>query len=554
MRSPLLHLALFLSVSTAAQWPSSPNAPLLLCDQSSTQTRLKVIPDGTGGWYALWLDDRAGLSLEQVYGQHVDSEGQLLWEDEGRLVQGYPGRRISSYDATVLDNGDLFVAAVTATSGFFGDTLRAMAYDSEAAPVWPAPVLLAHIGDLPGFGMINSLDDARVIAAPGAALIAWYTNPFAMDFITLSRVRNDGTRTLPVQGGFVSALNSSMVSGPWLIRSDGAHGVIVERRIGNGAGAPLRAMRMDSTATARWTNPVNVSANSSGLGYAWTSAVDADARTWTVWENSYDQRMAMYDTTGTLLNGSSPIEVVVQSDIQENAHVLPVAGSTYVSWADTRSTFGGTRQIFMQRLDGNGAAQLAANGVPVLITNHEWNGFPLMVESDPGSVIHAMPSSGTTAGTTFGLRAMRTDEDGLALWPDTVRFSTPTFAPGGAGWLIFSDGDGGAAAFWKSAGTAGLYAAHLDRDGLMANTIGLDEQHRERGIRSYPNPANDVLRFDLPTQQRIVSLECLDATGRRTTLPVSTDNTAVVSALSTGAYTARIITAEGAFTARFIKH
>lgn len=551
MRLLTLSLAALLSWGASAQWPTRPNAPLLLCDQMSTQTKLKAIPDDAGGWYALWLDDRNG-GQEAIYGQHVDSDGQLLWEPEGREVQRFPNTRVRSYDAVILDNGHLFVAMTTGASASYGDTLRAMAYDSEAVPVWNEPVLLAHPGTFQGLGVISTMDDVRVITTPGAALISWLMNPFAADFITLSRIRNDGTRTIPVQGAFVTALNSTITSGPWSIRGDRAHGAIIERRFGNGAGAPLLAMRVDSNVTARWTTALTVSANSNGLFYGWTNALGDDALVRSVWEFSYDHRMAIYDTTGVLINGTSPIEVIVHPDIQENPCILPIGGGTYVNWADARTTFGGTRQVFMQRFDADGTPQLAANGVPVMLTNHEWNGFPKMAESDPGSVIHAMATSGTAVGTTFGLRAQRTEEDGTALWPDTVRFATPSFNPNDDRWHLFTDGDGGAVAFWKSGANARLYASRLDRNGLLASDVSISERSGFSAVLAYPNPTENVLCFDLSHDTRIISVECFDARGARTWLNTTARN-ADVSALTSGLYTARLLTSEGVRTSRFIK-
>ena len=554
MRHLTLSLTVFLALSTAAQWSVDPGSPLVICDAPSNQQSLRVLRDGSGGRYILWTDDRLGANDIAVYGQRIDAMGVAQWDVDGRLIQHVAGRCINYLAATVLDDGDLLLATITGNTPNTTDTLYAMAYDDQGAEVWDAPRVLAYPGNLPGGGISTGVYDPRVITTPGAALVAWQTNPMgAADYITMTRLRNDGTPTLPLQGVFVGGLNNPFTSGPWGMRTDLSHGALLERRQGNGMGAPLLALRVDSTGSALWPNALTVSANSSGLGYEWHSALEPTGRTVSVWGNGYDLRMAHYDTTGVLLNPNNAIDVVVQADVQENPFVLHADGKTFVTWADTRSTFGGQRQVFMQRFDAAGQPELAVNGIPAWLTNHGWNGVPRMLPSDPGSLIHVMVTTGTTSGTTYGFRAMRTDHDANAQWADTVRFCDAALNPDFAtGWSVSSDDDGGAVAVWLHPGGNTIYAARLDRNGRLGDVTGVDEVPEPALVMAYPNPAQDAITFDLPASARILAVELFDARGRRIGI-AHTQRTLDIRALNPGLYTARLLTSEGVRTSRFIK-
>ena len=77
-------------------------------------------------------------------------------------------------------------------------------------------------------------------------------------------------------------------------------------RATNGSGAPMYAMRVDSMGNQLWPQLLEVSANSSGLSYEWTTAVAPTSRVNTIWGYGYDLRMSIYDTTGVLFNSNAP--------------------------------------------------------------------------------------------------------------------------------------------------------------------------------------------------------------------------------------------------------
>ncbi|HPF89566.1 MAG TPA: T9SS type A sorting domain-containing protein, partial [Flavobacteriales bacterium] len=298
---------------------------------------------------------------------------------------------------------------------------------------------------------------------------------------------------MPVQGVEVPSLNNPIVAGPWLMRHDMAGGLLFERRWGNGAGAPLYAMRVNSMGAEQWSGLLQVSANSGGLFYEWSSAMAPNARVNSVWANSYDLRMAIYDENGLLYNNTAPIPVCLQADVQENPFVVQTDLETTVFWADNRTLAGSGRQVFMQRFDANGSPLLAADGVLAMQCDGNLNGFPRAIAPEDGDHIVALCSTVNQQGGTAGFRAGRVTSSGSNLWSDTTRFCVPDLGPnGGSDYAMTSDGNDGVMATWFNWQNNAIYAARLDRWGRMGDFTGIAESDVTT-LRSSPNPASDEI-------------------------------------------------------------
>lgn len=559
MRALYTLTASLLLLSAQAQWPTDPNDPLVICNDASNQTDLRVVADGSGGWYVLWLDNRLAADRYALFGQRINSQGIPQWETNGRLIQEVPGLSLNMIGMTRMDNGNLFLAYISGpTTLTSGDTLRAMAYDGEGAPVWAEPTLLAVPGALPGGGTGYANYYPRVTPVLNGVFVGWGSWPVGgADYIHLARVLNDGTNLMPLQGVEVTSLNNSIVSGPWVMRHDLNGGLILEERWGNGAGAPLYAMRVDSMGNQLWPANLVVSANSGGLAYEWSTAVAPTARVNSVWGNGYDLRMAMYDTTGVLFNTTAPIDVCIHPDVQENPFVVQSATETTVFWADNRAALGGGRQVFMQRFDVDGNALLPSEGVLAMQCNGNQNGFPRAIQAEDDTHIVAMIAPFANNDATPGFRVGRITNTGTNLWSDTTRFTTTAFAPNDlVSYSLVSDGDGGAACFWFNSTNNAIYAARLDRNGRMGDFTSVEELGRS-SITLFPNPATDRITLQSRDGSALgeVSIHAADGRIVRQLGRIATDRLELdVQLLPEGAYAVTSTTNATRTTIRCIKH
>jgi hypothetical protein len=558
MRALYTLSASLLLLYAQAQWPTSPDAPLVICNESSDQTDTRLLADGEGGWYVLWRDNRLGGNRYGVFGQRVDAQGNLLWEPSGRLIQEVPGRSVNYIGASRFANNNLFLAYISGADATGGDTVRAMAYDSEGAPVWVEPTLLAYPGPLPGGGTSGGNYYPRVAAVLGGVYVGWGTNPAgASDYIHIARVKPDGTTDMPEQGVALTTMNNPITAGPWAMRHDLVGGLMIERRWGNGAGAPLRAQRVDSMGVQLWPSFLEVSANSSGLAYEWNSALAPTGRMNCVWGYGYQLQMSIYDTTGVLFNTTAPIDVCLQDDVQENPFVVQSVDETTVFWADNRASAGNGRQVFMQRFDANGNPLLVTDGVLALQCNGNTTGFPRAIAAENGSHIVAMVAPFTTGGATPGFRVGRITPTGANLWSDTTRFCSSALVPhGGNEYNLVSDGDGGVVAVWFNWQNNAIYAARLDRWGRMGDFTGVEERG-QASFSLFPNPATDRLTLQSRDGGALGEVRIHAADGRLVLQRALTtlDRAELdVAQLPAGLYTLTTQRHDQRSAARFVKH
>lgn len=559
MRALYTLSASLLLLSVQAQWPTSPHAPLVLCNDASEKRNLGIVSDGAGGWITLWTDNRVTTQRFALYGQRTTPTGELLWEPNGRLIMEVPGRSVNTYGVAPMSDGNIFLAYTSGADQFGGDTVRAMALDIDGQPVWAEPTLLAKPGALPGGGTVGGSGHwyPRVARVRNGTFVGWGTNPLgAADYVHVARVLNDGTNLMPVQGVEVTSLNNSIFTGPWTFRHDLNGGLLLEERWGNGSGAPLYAMRVDSMGAQLWPALLPVSANSAGLSYEWTTAVAPTSRVNTIWGSGYDLRMAIYDTTGVLFNSTAPIEVCIQADVQENPFVVQTADESTVFWADNRASAGNGRQVFMQRFDASGTPLLAQNGVMAMQVNGNLNGFPRAIAAEDDTHIVSMFCGSNLLGGTAGFRVGRVTNTGTNLWSDTTRFCIPAKGPnGGTAYGLVPDGTGGAAAFWYNWEDNAIYAARLDRWGRMGDFTAVYEQAIPM-FNLFPNPAENSITLTSLGGKALGEVRIHTADGRlvQDVGHIAVDrNTIDVNGLPAGVYFATIGGIDGRAVQRFVK-
>ncbi|CAA9469302.1 MAG: hypothetical protein AVDCRST_MAG96-287 [uncultured Segetibacter sp.] len=81
---------LVIASATPAQFSSDATSPMVVCNATNGQGKVKAMNDSittTGGYFVFWLDRRAGgASNGHVYGQRLDPDGNMLWENQGRPI------------------------------------------------------------------------------------------------------------------------------------------------------------------------------------------------------------------------------------------------------------------------------------------------------------------------------------------------------------------------------------------------------------------------------------------------------------------------------------
>lgn len=535
MKSLLLFSALGIPLISTAQWSTDPAAPMIVSNAANDQRYMRAIADADSGYYVFWSDLRSNANKADLYGQHFDSEGNALWTANGELLMTNAVKSINQMAALLMPDGSVIVAYITGATNICGDTLRAMRFDESANTLWAEPAVL-----LTGQDYRN----VQVVASDSCAYVVAYCNSCGVGGYgcKMQRVRMDGSVLFALPG---QTTNSSY-HGTYTVHPDGVGGILFNIRCANGAGTCLKAQRFDSLGTAVWPNYIDL-ADASGLQHAFSTTVDSTGAMIAAWEvGAADVRMARIDTLGNALWSPAVLPACdLAVHVQQDPVAMAAGNELFVAWEDNRPPAANS-DLYIQKYDlATGAELWAADGVPAIQIN---TFIPTtgMVLSDSGGVVV------TFDGNLDGYSAMRLRDDGTQAWPEPVTFCASSFNPFYEQRVHLPDGNGGVVAFWQSF-LGDLYGARIYRSGKLYNDVGIAEANTLNVVRAYPNPAADAVHVDLPSAERIVQLEVINAQGHL--VPAAfTGRTVDLRGIAQGSYVARIHTGNNIFIARIIKH
>lgn len=209
-------------------------------------------------------------------------------------------------------------------------------------------------------------------------------------------------------------------------------------------------------------NPVMVSDGAGGVIIVWE-----DQRNGSI--DLFAQRVA---SDGRLLwNGTAGVPVSTAAGVQQHPDILATGdGGVFIVWEDGRGT---DLDIFAQRLDSNGTAQWAINGLPVCITTWQ-QVYPRLTTDNAGGVIVVWQDSRNLGYDVF---AQRMNGAGTRLWAPTgvavCSIEHTHLLP-----RVVSDGRGGAIVVWEEGRSyisqRDIYAQRIGPSGgLLWPTLGV---------------------------------------------------------------------------------
>lgn len=517
-RHPLAALivlaALPLAPVPARAWPAHPDSggvPVSTAPQS--QWYQAAIPDGAGGVFVTWRDDRkATPSLQDydVYAQRLTALGAPLWAADGAPV--CTNTSMQDRPAACADGTGGLYAAWTDARGTDAD-VYAQHLGANAARLWT----------LDGYRISRDAgaeDNVSVVPSAGGCIVVWqHTAPAAPGARRVFAQRLDAAGAIrwtyggvPVPGPGPDQTQPASVA-------DGADGVIV------GWVQPtfprvIRAQRLSAAGTPLWgAGGIAVSDSSlthsstfwmrgDGAGGAWFVVHDQSSAT-TPW-------LRHVDAAGATLS---------------NAPVLPAAVGAWVVNAfaagdSGRSLLLATNGNFevVQRVSAAGALEWTPHGLPA--TDSETArliGFAVTSDGGAGAMV-----LGTALDTLTGhreVRAQRVRADGTRAWAtrgvtlaDAVlgAMRNPVAVPSGEGAIAVWADERAYATRWLD-----LYAQRIDASGALGSpTLGVPAP--AGGELAFAPPAPNPLRpggrvtlaFSLPGPGR-ATLALYDLAGRR---------------------------------------
>lgn len=376
------------------------------------QMHARIIADGSGGAIIVWQDERyIDVSGIDIYAQRFDSDGNIVWMINGRMICGETGYQF--YPHVISDGaGGAIIAWNDERSG--NRDIYAQRIDADGNNLWDAGGIAVATGADDQLFMDGFISDGS-----GGAFIGWQRQPAGANWnVVVQRISSDGS-LLWGAGGVPLSSPIAIKSTPVLTRDD-AGGIYVawgDKRDDEG---DVYAQRVDADGNPLWTAD----------GVALCTAAYLQAA------------------------------VVIASD---------GSGGAIVAWWDIRSTVINHSDIYAQRIDSLGNTLWADDGAPV-VTAGSGQMSPDIVADGAGGAIIAWEDD--LRSTRMDIYAQRLDAAGVTQWTDGG-ISVSSVIGDQMQQRCCSDGKGGMILAWpdRRDGNPNIYASRIDGDGGLVATL-----------------------------------------------------------------------------------
>lgn len=545
MKKTILSLALLLcSAMMHAQWSMDPAVNTPVCTAAEKQIDPRMMEDGKGGAFIVWKDYRNGAANPDIVVQRLNALGFPMWTLNGINVCSDSADQ--STPAIVSDmRGGAIIAWSDWRSGVERD-LYAQRIDSNGVVKWTTNG--ANISNL------SNREHSEKLASDGKGgmIIAFEKQIGGVWDVWSQRLDSSGTKMWG-QGG-IQLTAATGTHRNHRIQKDRTGGAIITwQDLRNGSNYDVYAQRVDAAGNVLWGatgKPV-----CSAAGDQINAKIDPDSLhngAFVAWQDTrnspdYDIYMQRLDSNGNALWAVDGVVVSNANGNQSALDFLTISSTNEVliAWKDSRN---GDNDIYAQKMNANGIPQWTSNGIPVCTSPLDQQNPNICSDENKGAIIVWQDSS----GNGFDVRAQRLSTNGTAVW-NTNGVWVCTAAGEQSSPKNISDGKGGSIFAWqdKRSGTNDIYAHHLFPSGSPNILV---ETNFTRQISLFPNPAPEEIHFQLPESERLKQLELFSITGQ---LLITTEQCAEqrlnIHSLAPGSYILRIKTEKGSYSARFQK-
>ncbi|MGH7428549.1 MAG: T9SS type A sorting domain-containing protein [Candidatus Methylomirabilaceae bacterium] len=346
-----------------------------ICTAAMNQLQVVLAPDGAGGAFITWQDERFGTSNQAIYAQHILGTGAIApgWPTDGMPVSPVGGPK----DSPAIVSDGLGGAIVGWTEG---DIYCQRIMDPGVlAPGWPAfglPLCIA-----PGIqGPVRLASDGA-----NGAIACWADARFGMDFrdgdLYAQRATSDGAIAAgwPENGARITA--ETRFQPVFRMIADGEGGILVsfDDYRNPAGGIDVYAMRLTGEGNPAFGWPQGGTPVSSLSSWEYETRLSSDGAggAYIVW---LDFRLGDYDLyaqhlrgDGTIAAGwpSNGLPLCTNPHLQQDPEMTTDGkGGVLVAWEDARND---TRDIYAQRIVLDGP-------VPTLVSFMEASAEPGLVK------------------------------------------------------------------------------------------------------------------------------------------------------------------------------
>ena len=330
---------------------------LRICSAAGRQTRVRAVPNGSGGVIAAWIDERTGSDTD-IYAQNIDVNGNAMWQVNGIAVCVETGNQ-SSHCIKADGAGGAYVAWQDYRNGYTNIDIYIQHLNSSG---------LIQLG-AQGMAVVTAANNQQkpdIAVEDGSVFISWQdyrsgTNNdiYAQKIDSFGNIQW-GTNGYPVCTSGGHQTNSRLTG-------DGTGGAVIVWD-DNRTGYDIYAQKISAGGLAQWD--ANGLAVNESDGYQYTAQVTGDGAggALAVWN---DDRSSPSDpdlmcqhirSDGTLLFAAEGLAVVDTAGYQDgHAAVNDGSGGFITLWRDARD---GSSDIYIQHI--NDALQMTEPAAGVL--------------------------------------------------------------------------------------------------------------------------------------------------------------------------------------------
>ncbi len=465
-----LLLVLFIYSLTHAQWSNDPTVNTPICTAPNIQGKPAIVNDGSGGAIMAWDDDRANTFNNDIYAQKVDASGTVQWAADGVAICTAAGYQT---DVFVINDGagGAIVVWNDRRNGFPNLDVYAQHINSSGNVLWTTNGI-AVCNDI-NYQFVNDV----ISDGSGGAIIVWedYRSGSTSD-IYAQRIDNSGNLLWNSNGVPIStAANQQYLA---RLISDFNNGAIVAFHSDLGSVGNLLstvyAQKINSNGIVQWpTNGVEICSPGPNQSTTITPKICTDGNGGAIiaWDDErsgtgtdvYAQRINSSGVTQWVANG---VAISDSIGILEGGVAIASdnSGGAILTWLDERN--GNGLHLYAQRVNSNGDFIWTSTGIPIYeIDNTSPFDLQVIGDSSGGVIINWTDN---TSFTDYNLFSQKIDSTGNIQWnAGGVAVSTANNIQNEQ--KITTDGQGGAIAVWTDWRTGGLdiYAQRIFQDGVL---------------------------------------------------------------------------------------
>ena len=527
-----MHIALFLTSISHAQWSTDPASNLIVGHGITPE----LASDSAGGCYITYIQ-QTGM-YDRILLERLNRYGYKPWGTNKQIIGALPGQTFAKIAED--DHGGVIVSYVDvlliSPEEPPTERLRVQRVDSSGNFLWGATGVRVSVSET------NQGDQAIVSDGTGGCIVAWVDT---LGDLRINRIDATGNRMWGDSGRYV--WNSPAI--PPMV-SDGGRGCYIRFGVG-------RLQRFNLHGNQYWQGPVQVPTSGGTL------AVDHAANIYLLGskllgirngELLFTTNLQKVDTSGSLMWDSLGVvlDTINANNFPRTWGLVHDTGLSTVCWPQRTA---GLWDLRTQTVRVDGSTIFAERGV-IVSRATSTKGLVGVQLSDSMTTIFVWGDSRTARG----MYTQRLDTLGQPLWDtNDVVLNLPEFGE----MKITTDGRGGCIGVGSHEFDFSIRALEVNRYGEIGRVItsvedqaSMDVPKRAILFQNFPNPFNSqaIIRYELPRPTQVV-LALYDLLGQKVaTIASEFQREGMHSAflhadaLSSGTYFYRLTTAESVLT------